>query len=185
MLKVLVLIVMSILISVVNLFANPTGAPLSYYAVEPCRFFDTRASSPIPNNTAIDVFVRGSNLQPSTGALRTDCHIPITAQAVVVAFTVIAPTSSGYLKINGTGSVAGPEGPYARFIYRFGENDSNEMTISLCNTTVHPFPHQACPFDGINRYLDFQVLNLGVTGSTIHVAGDVIGYYAFAEVSEE
>lgn len=157
--------------------ANPTGAGLLVYPVEPCRILDTRVSiGPVDVNTAIDVFVRGSQLQASDGAQRSDCGVPPEAEAVVVNVTVVGPQGNGYLKINGTGRAYGPQGRYSRLTYRLGENDANEMTISLCNVYILPSEQEACPYDGMGRYSDFQVLN--AIGSPVWVVVDVVAYLA-------
>lgn len=158
--------------------ANPTGAGLLVYPVEPCRVLDTRAGKGvIAVNVAIDVFVRGSQLRASDGAQRTDCRVPAAAEAVIVNVTAVWPEGNGFLKINGTGWVYGPQGQYSRLTYRAGENDANEMTVSLCNSYFAPHPHAACPQDGNGRYLDFQVLN-PVGGAPVHLVVDVVAYLA-------
>lgn len=162
-----------------NLLANPTGAPLVSYPIEPCRILDTRVSiGAIPTHTAIDVFVRGSALQSSDGAQLANCGVPTSAEAVLVNVTAVFPSSTGDLLINGTGRVAGLNGAYqySRVTYMPGTLLSNEIQVSLCNTYLYPSPHSPCPHDGVSRYRDFQILNLSSTGSSVHVVVQVVGY---------
>jgi len=161
-----------------SLTAVPTGAPLFTYPLEPCRVLDTRVSlGPLAGLTAMDVHVRGSNLLASEGAAVLDCGVPPSAEAVIVNVTVIQPTSVGYLKVSGYGTVAGVHGSgsYSRLTYRSGENDANEMLVTLCNVYLYPTPHQACGFNG-TVYNDFQVMNMGPSGSSLHLVIDVVGY---------
>lgn len=160
-----------------SLLAHPTGAALYSFPVIPCRILDTRVSlGALQANTAMDVHVRGSALLSSEGAGISDCDVPPKAEAVMVNVTVVSPSSTGHLKINGYGEVAGPHGIYSRFNYRPFENDSNEMQIDLCNIFLFPAPHEPCGFDGF-RYNDFQVLNVATAGS-LHIVMDVVGYLA-------
>lgn len=162
----------------VALHATPTGAPLLTFPVEPCRVLDTRVSlGALPGETAMDVHVRGSALAASEGAARSDCHIPPSAEAVIINVTVIQPTANAYLKINGYGTVAGVNGPYSRLTYRALENVANEMTVSLCNIYLYPAPHEPCGFNG-STYNDLQILNMGPVGSSTHIVIDVVGYLA-------
>lgn len=156
--------------------AFPTGAPLVYFPVSPCRILDTRVSiGTIPATHAIDVFVRGSNLLASDGAGRADCNVPTNAEVAVVNITVVNPSNVGYIRANATGFVLSPSGTYSRMSYRPGQNDSNEIAVGLCNTLLFPAPHQPC--GGVNgRYNDFQVKNMGP--GALDLVADVMGYYA-------
>lgn len=158
--------------------AHPTGAGLLTYPVIPCRVLDTRVSlGPLAGGTVMDVNVRGSALLASEGAGRADCGVLPAAEAVMVNVAVLSPTAGGHLKINSTGAVAGPAGPYSRLNYRAGENDSAEIMVDLCNIFLAPHPHEPCGFDG-ERYLDFEVMNVGPAGSSVHLVVDVVGYLA-------
>jgi hypothetical protein len=163
-----------------SLYANPTGAPLLSFPIEPCRVLDTRTSlGPLLPLTVIDVYVRGSALPASQGAARTDCGVPPEAEAVVIDVVAINPDGVGSLKINGTGWVYGPMGVYSRINYRPGENDANEIQVSLCNTFFYPAPQVPCPSSPATpgRYEDLQISN-PATGSSLHVVADVVGYLA-------
>lgn len=151
--------------------ANPTGAPLVSYPVEPCRFLDTRVSGALQGGTVMRAWVRGILLSADNGAAQSDCGVPKTAEAVRVNIVVFQPTTSGHLKINGVGTVHGPQGVYSRINFNAGLNVSNEITISLCNLFE---PHQACPFDDVGRFLDFEILNM--SAGPVHVVGDVVEY---------
>lgn len=157
--------------------ANPTGAPLFTYPVEPCRFMDTRVGPGplLPDLYAMDGWVRGSKLQASNGATTTDCGVPPEAESVRMNITVLAPSgSSGHLRINGTGWLH--QSTFSRINYSSGQTIANEIEVSLCNTYFFPTPQTPCPYDGMGRYLDFQMRNYG-TGP-VHIVGDVVGYLA-------
>jgi hypothetical protein len=173
-----ILAFVSISLSATGLLAHPTGAALMFYPVQPCRFMDTRVSNaPLMGQTGMYAFVRGSNLSASDGAKRADCDIPLNAEAVVVNLSVVNPTTTSHLLVNGVGSILHSNGIYSRMLYRIGEVDNEEMTVSLCNTFDYPAPHQPCPYDGV-KYSDFQISNEAYTGSSVHIVGDVVGYYA-------
>lgn len=157
--------------------ANPTGAPLLTFPVEPCRVLDTRVSlGPLEASHTMDVFVRGDSLDPSHGANQTDCGIPFEAEAVVVNIVAVSATGVGALKVNGTGFVHGPQGNYSRINYRLGENDANELIVSLCNVFLYPTPQAPCGLsNGVSN--DFQILNTSPT-SSLHIVADVVGYLA-------
>ncbi len=168
-------LVIACLFSSTSLFANPTGAPLFTFPVEPCRFMDTRVGpGPLPAGYVMDGWVRGSQLLASNGASTNDCKIPATAESVRMNITVISPVTTGHLKINGTGWLF--TSTFSRINYSPGQNIANEIEVSLCNTYFYPTPQTPCPYDGMGRYLDFQILNNG-TGA-VHVVGDVVGYLA-------
>lgn len=164
-----------------SLTANPTGAALTLCPVEPCRFLDTRAAiGPLSSNTAMDVYVRGSALDASDGAQRTDCGVPPWAEAVMINVQAITPTANGHLKINGTGRVAGVMGTYSRANYRVGENDANEIFVSLCNKFLYPAGPAPCGDPG-PKFTDFQILNGGPIGSSVHLVSEVVAFFQRVE----
>jgi hypothetical protein len=187
------LLFVCLLLSAFVVRAHPTGAPLAFFALEPCRVLDTRVSldpekeplGPIGGQTASDlIFVRGSNLLPEHGAQRADCGVPASAEAVAVNFTVIGPLSGGHLRINGPGQEGaggGVNGPYSRLTYRLGQNDNEEMTVGLCNANAPGFPHVPCAWDADGHFADIQVFNAGPVGSSVHLVADIVGYYAAME----
>ena len=162
--------------------AVPTGAPLFTYPLEPCRILDTRVSlGPLLGGWGMDVHVRGSNLLASEGAEALNCGVPPEAEAVMVNVTVLQPTSGGYLKVSGVGTVAGVYGAgnYSRLTFRALENDANEMLVALCNYQLFPAPHLPCGYATTNgRYSDFQIQSKAPDGSTVHIVVDVVGYLA-------
>lgn len=160
--------------------ANPTGAPLVTFPVEPCRVLDTRVSlGPLLGGNAMDVFVRGSALDPNHGANQIDCGIPFGAEAVLVNVVAVNATGVGALKINGTGFVHGPQGNYSRINYRPAQNDANELVVSLCNVFFYPAPQTPCGlFEGVAN--DFQILNTSSI-SSLDIVADVVGYMARSE----
>lgn len=154
--------------------AAPTGSPLIYQPVTPCRALDTRvALGALAANTAMDVYVRGSALPVNQGG-STNCGVPPSAEVVQVNVAAIAPTTNGHFKLNGTGGVSGS---YSRVNYTTLENVSNEMAVGLCNAALFPADHAPCAGPTTGIYADFQVLNVAATGST-HVVVDVVGYFA-------
>lgn len=161
-----------------QLYAAPTGSPLIVQPVEPCRVLDTRATlGALSANTAMSVYVRGSNL-PSNQGGQSDCAIPPAAEAVVINVVAIAPTTVGHLKINGTG---GSSGTYSRVNYTPAENIANEMTVGLCNVFLFPHEHEPCPGPvilGPGVYADLQIINMAPAGSSTHIVADVVGYLA-------
>lgn len=169
------------LVSSIPSSAHPTGAALVTCPVEPCRFLDTRTSlGPLAGGTAMDVYIRGSALDASDGAQRTDCGVPPWAESVMVNIQSLNPTSVGHLKINGTGRVAGVMGTYSRTNYRPLENDANEILVSLCNEFLYPAGPSPCGDPG-PKFLDFQILNGGPAGSSLHIAAEVVAYYQRAD----
>jgi len=161
-------------------FAHPTGAPLATFPVQPCRILDTRVAAPLPTGTAYDGFARGSALSSAWGAAQADCGIPAAAEAVTFNVTVLSPTTAGYLKINGTGSVTSPNGPYARIVFAALQSISNEVTVDLCNVYLFPAEHEPCPYteEEPDLFSDFQILPQMGTGGTVHVVIDVVNYLA-------
>lgn len=159
--------------------AAPTGQPLASYPVQPCRVLDTRAGlGPVPHGVTLDVFVRGSALPTSDGALQTDCGVPNTAEAVVVNVVVVNPTAAGYLKANAHGEINSPNGAYNRLTFAAGDVISNEMQVGLCNAVFFDDAPPACPY-GMGLYRDFQVQPVMSPGASAHVVVDVVGYLAF------
>jgi hypothetical protein len=159
--------------------ATPTGSPLVYHPIDPCRALDTRAAiGPLAANTAMDVYVRGSVLPPNQGG-QSDCGIPPDAESVIVDVHVIGPTATGYLRINSTGSVNGPNGPYSRIVYNGLQFESGSSVVSLCGVFLAPHPYQPCagPVGSPGLYSDFQILNSAPAGTSTHVAVDVTGYF--------
>lgn len=149
------------------------------FPVEPCRIVDTRvALGPLASGSGMSVFVRGSLLDPLNGAAQTNCGVPAEAEAVIVNVVAVGPTSNGVLKVNGSGFVYGPTGQYSRLNYQIGQNTANEMVVSLCNVYLYPHAHAPCAFDGAGRYSDFQIVNAGSVGSSVHIVADVVGYLA-------
>lgn len=168
----------SLSVAAVSGFASPTGSSLIYQPVAPCRALDTRvALGPLPANTAMDVYIRGSNLPANQGGA-ANCGIPPEAEAVMINVVAIAPTTGGHFKVNATGAVAGS---YSRVNYTVLENVANEMTVDLCNSFLFPADHAPCPGPvilGPGVYADLQILNVATAGSSAHVVVDAVGYFA-------
>jgi hypothetical protein len=71
--------------------ARPAQAQtgLQFYAVTPCRIYDSRAGtpSPLPASTQRNVTIKGS------------CNIPSTALAVSLNATIVSPTVDGFFSL--------------------------------------------------------------------------------------
>ena len=119
--------------AVAPLLAAPAAqaqTPLSFYAVAPCRLFDTRSSPPkIPANTSRAFPVRGV------------CGVPASAQAVAVNVTVVACTDFGNLRVYPAG-IAAPLASWLNFtgggealanggIVRLGESAGSHLTLEV------------------------------------------------------
>lgn len=89
--QVLVLVAGAVsLLSSGHAFAQVTGGPFSYYAVAPCRAYDTRAGQPSAGGTG------GGTI--TTAAIRSFrlkgfCGVPVDAAAVSVNLTIVNPTA--------------------------------------------------------------------------------------------
>lgn len=133
-----------------------------YFAVTPCRAFDTRSSNPAINGGgAINSAVIRSFL------LKTKCGIPQSAVAVSLNLTVTQPTApAGDLRI------APFPGPFPNVsTVNYVQNDT------LANGAIVPLGNPAA------GQPDFQVLGAGCGASgcsstyTYHLIIDVTGYF--------
>jgi hypothetical protein len=68
------------------------AGPYSYYAVSPCRAYDTRAGQPSAAGTGGGVI---SSATIRSFALRTFCGVPAGAAAIALNLTIVNPTAPG------------------------------------------------------------------------------------------
>lgn len=135
-------------------FSGEAKAQLSYFAVTPCRAYDTRLGTPINSATVRTVLLRGT------------CGIPQTATAVSLNLTVTQPTApAGDLRIAPAGVVF-PKVSTLNYIQ--GDTLANGAIVPLGNVPTGQD--------------DFQVLGAGC-GSvctntyTYQLIVDVTGYF--------
>ena len=127
---------------------NPTGGPLQFHTLTPCRIVDTRnAAGPYG----------GPALAAGTArafAIAGQCGVPADAGAVALNVTVTNPTSPGSLTVYpGTGLVPGT----GTVFFAAGRTRANNTTIGLVGGAVTVADRQA-------------------TG-TVDLIVDVSGYY--------
>lgn len=76
--------------------AEAQAGPYQFFALTPCRVYDTRTGQPSAGGTNGGRLVHGAVRQYR---LKTLCGIPGTAQAVSLNLTVVGPTGGGDLRI--------------------------------------------------------------------------------------
>lgn len=165
--SVLVLAVTAL--AIVALLPSPAEAqsgPYQYYAVTPCRVYDTRTGQPSAGGTGGGV-VYSATIR--TFVLRGLCGIPTGAAAVSLNLTIVTPNApQGDLRIApypGTFPAVSTINYYA--------------TETIANGAIVPLGTVASP--GVNP--DFQVLGAGCGGAgctntyTYHLLVDVTGYF--------
>jgi uncharacterized repeat protein (TIGR01451 family) len=124
--------------------------PFDYYTTPPCRLLDTR----LPDGSTGGPVLTGGvpRLLQVTGA----CGIPATAKAVAVNVTALSQASSGFLRIYPDGD---PIPSTSVVNFATGENRANNAILPLG------------PAGGV------QILPILSSGTTVHVAIDVMGYF--------
>ena len=80
-----------------SMSAQALGGPYSYYAVAPCRAYDTRTAGPLPNGVIAVAEVRSFTIKGV-------CGVPTDAAAISGNFTVVQPTGAGDLRLAPEGS---------------------------------------------------------------------------------
>lgn len=136
--------------------------PFQYFAVSPCRAYDTRSSNP--------VMAGGGAINSATirsFQLKTKCGVPQDAAAVSLNLTITQPSApAGDLRIAPTG-VAFPDVS----TLNYAQNDT------LANGAIGPLGNPAA------GQPDFQVLGAGCAGAicssafTYHLIIDITGYF--------
>ena len=144
--------------------AEAQAGPYQYYAVTPCRVYDTRTGLPSAGGTGGGI-VNTATIR--TFRLRSLCGIPTAATAVSLNLTVVTPTApQGDLRI----------APYpGTFPDVSTSNFAQNETIA--NGAIVPLGTIANP--GVGQ--DFQILGAGCfpcsSSYTYHVLIDVNGYF--------
>ncbi len=141
-----------------------SSTDLVYTPVTPCRIIDTR-SAPAGQMEANKV--RSFNAWTTTnfasqgGISTSNCGIPTTTDtaAIVVYFTVVAPSAAGYITTFPGGNVPQPLASTVNF--GAGEVKGNNATLKLDQSASVTTNH-------------FKVF----TSSATHLVADVVGYYA-------
>lgn len=132
-----------------------TARGLSYNTVVPCRVLDTRNNSGRINAWSfLDLHVTGSEFTVQGGAPH-ECGVPVTAAAVVVNITAIAPAGPGFLTAYPAGSARPPS---SSLNYHSSDVRANELAV--------PLSEEAMP--RITLY----------SNNAVDVAVDVVGYFA-------
>lgn len=122
---------------------------LQYYAVTPCRAYDSRQGTPnpLPAATQRDVTIKGV------------CGVPSTAKAVSLNATIVAPTVDGFFSMWPTGGTF-PLVSTLNFL-------ANEP--ALANGAIVPVKNPGTP--------DLAIAYGTTGGGQTHVVLDVTGYF--------
>ena len=169
-------IILLALIAVAPREARAQTGPYQYYALTPCRLYDSRTGNPSALGTGGGPIT--TTLDNSTGLrqlrARGACGVPTTAQAVTVNHTVINPT------VQGPGSISrmcpSPLGGgqticRAWVLFSVGETISNGGVLPLGVVTT----------PGTDN--DFQIQGIGATATgglgtyTYDWTVDITGYF--------
>jgi CSLREA domain-containing protein len=125
----------------------PAG-PASFFAIPPCRMYDTRAGGapPLAANASHNFI------------LAITCEVPVTARALALNVTAVGPTHDGHLRLY----PAGTEAPLASALnFAAGRARANTMLLPL----------------GVTSLVTVRVdMPPGSTG-TVHLVLDVFGYF--------
>jgi hypothetical protein len=155
----------------VPLITNTLGdsaADLVYTPVTPCRVFDTRFSSAgiITGGTQQNFFVVGTSGFPAQGGNAGGCGIPLgPATSVIINFAAVNPAGAGNLR---AWAVANPQ-PAAPQAAVMNFNPvlaalANGVAVPVCNPAV-----TSCTLGDLRLQAD---------ASSVHVVGDVVGFFA-------
>jgi hypothetical protein len=129
-----------------------TYNPLRYYAVTPCRAFDTRQADGPAGGPA---FTPGGIRQFSVGGV---CGVPAGARAVAVNLTAVNPAGIGNLRVAPSGV---PVPTASALNFRTGSTRANNASVSL----------------GADGKVQIRCDMTGAPTGTLHVVMDVYGYY--------
>ncbi len=146
--------------------AEAQAGPYQFYAVTPCRAYDTRTGSTLPLGVIGVGEVRAFKLKGV-------CGIPSDATAASLNLTVIQPTGFGDLRIApyNAGALGDPNSYFPNVStsnYIYLENLANGAIVPLTASPQGP------------QYYDFMVLGgmcCAVPPLQYHLAIDVTGYF--------
>jgi hypothetical protein len=144
-----------------------SSSDLVYTPVTPCRVFDTRYSAAgiLAGGTQRNFEVSGTTGFPAQGGNSGGCGIPFGhATAVIINFAAVAPTGTGTLR---AWAVADPQPPaplaavmnYSPAMWALG----NGVAVPLCDPAA-----TSCQAGDLRLQADT---------SSVHVVGDVVGYF--------
>lgn len=150
--------------------AEAQAGPYQYYAVTPCRVYDTRAGAPSAGGTGGGIL---NSATIRTFRLRGLCGIPVGATAVSLNLTIVTPNAPG-----GDLRIAPYPGTFPDV-----STSNYYQNETIANGAIVPLGTVAAP----GTDLDFQVLGAGcgVIGGvfqcpntyTFHLLIDVTGYF--------
>ena len=132
------------------------GGPYQYFALTPCRVFDTRQVGSQTNGSPL------VSPGPYTYRIQGNCGVPNGAQAVTINATVVGPTQAGDLRLFPS-NVGSPIVSTLNYV-------ANEP--ALANGAIVPLAPVSASTDK-----DFEVV-FGMTGpGDLHLLVDVTGYF--------
>ena len=153
---------------VTNTLGDPT-ADLTYTPVTPCRVFDTRVSAAgiLVGGTQRNFLVAGASGFAAQGGNAAGCGVPFgpnRATAVVINLAAVNPAGGGNLRAWAVASPQ-PAAPAAAVL------TYNPVMPALANAVVVPI----C--DDVATSCVAGDLRLQADVSSVHVVGDVLGYF--------
>jgi len=136
--------------------AQAQNGPYQYFAVTPCRVFDTRTTSTQTNGQPL------ANPGPYDFRIQGNCGVPNGAKAVTINVTVVQPTQSGDLRLFPVGAAAAQVSTL-----NYPPNEP-----ALANGAIVPLGTVAASTDK-----DLRTVIGMVASGTIHLLVDVTGYF--------
>jgi hypothetical protein len=150
-----------------------TSANLVYTPVAPCRVFDTRFSAGgiLAANTQRNFLVTGSAGFPAQGGNIGGCGVPVgPATSVMINFAAVTPTGGGNLRAWAVASPQ-PAAPLAAVM------NFSPSLVALANGIAVPICDPATTSCAAGE------LRLQADVSSVHVVGDVVGYFSKATLA--
>ena len=136
------------------------NSDLVFTPVTPCRIIDTRNATAgiLPAGTTRG-FMGWNGSYTAQGGAATSCNLPFSTNnaAIVVNFTVVSPTTGGYITVFPGDAASVPLA--ATLNFNAGDVKGNNAVLKLNQTGAGS---------------DFGIY----TTSTTHIVADVVGYYA-------
>ena len=136
------------------------NSDLVFTPVTPCRIIDTRnAAAGILPAGATRGFMGWNGNYTAQGGATTSCNLPFSTNnaAILVNFTVVSPTTGGYITVFPGDATSVPLA--ATLNFNAGDVKGNNAVLKLNQTGTGA---------------DFGIY----TTSTTHIVADVVGYYA-------
>lgn len=173
-----ILIAFGVLVAAATLAPAPAEAqsgPYQYYAVTPCRLYDTRTGAPSAQGTGGGIFATITDPDADNfrrWRARGACGIPTTAKAMTLNFSLVTPTApaGGVIQICPSPM---PPGYPCRAIVTYN------MPETLANGGLIPLGDVATPgTDNDIMVRGSGYSTPGIYGNyTYHVTLDVTGYF--------